>query len=352
MCEVETKPLVDSVESLTKEAEILKKKLDAERVKLNDVTLFDSTERAETMAYMSIKPRRTLKGHQAKVLCSDWSPDKRHIVSSSQDGKMIIWDAFTTNKEHAVTMPTTWVMACAYAPSGNLVACGGLDNKVTVYPLTMEEDVTVKKKTVGTHASYMSCCLFPNSDQQILTGSGDSTCALWDVESGQLLQSFHGHSADVMSIDLAPSETGNTFVSGSCDKMVLIWDMRSGQCVQSFEGHDSDVNAVKFHPSGDAVGTGSDDATCRLFDLRADREIGMYGRGNLIFGINSVDFSVSGRLLFAGYNDYTVNTWDILKNNRVSLLYGHENRVSCVQVSPDGTALSTGSWDCTIRVWA
>lgn len=37
---------------------------------------------------------------------------------------MIIWDAFTTNKEHAVTMPTTWVMACAYGPSGNLVACG------------------------------------------------------------------------------------------------------------------------------------------------------------------------------------------------------------------------------------
>lgn len=43
--------------------------------------------------------------------------------------------------------------------------------------------------------------------------------------------------------------------------MVLIWDMRSGQCVQSFEGHESDVNSVKFHPSGDAVATGSDDAT-------------------------------------------------------------------------------------------
>lgn len=64
-----------------------------------------------------------------------------------------------------------------------------------------------------------------------------------------------------MSLDLAPSETGNTFVSGSCDKMVLIWDMRTGQCVQSFEGHQSDINSVKFHPSGDAVATGSDDAT-------------------------------------------------------------------------------------------
>lgn len=49
---------------------------------------------------------------------------------------------------------------------------------------------------------------------KILTGSGDSTCALWDVESGQLLQNFHGHGGDVMSIDLAPSEIGNTFVSG------------------------------------------------------------------------------------------------------------------------------------------
>jgi WD40 repeat protein len=60
--------------------------------------------------------------------------------------------------------------------------------------------------------------------------------------------------------------------------------------------------------------------------------------------------SVAGRLLFAGYNDYTVNVWDSLKCVRVTLLYGHENRVSCLQVSPDGTALSTGSWDYTLRV--
>lgn len=54
--------------------------------------------------------------------------------------------------------------------------------------------------------------------------------------------------------------------------------------------------------------------------------------------------------MFAGYNDYTVNVWDTLKCVRVCLLYGHENRVSCLQVSPDGTALSTGSWDYTLRV--
>lgn len=43
--------------------------------------------------------------------------------------------------------------------------------------------------------------------------------------------------------------------------MLLLWDMRTGQSVQSFEGHLSDINSVKFHPSGDAVASGSDDST-------------------------------------------------------------------------------------------
>ena len=77
-------------------------------------------------------------------------------------------DAFTTNKEHALTLPTTWVMGCAYSPSGTSVACGGLDNKLTVFPLTMEDDSQSRKKVVGTHTSYTSCCLFPGSDNQVL----------------------------------------------------------------------------------------------------------------------------------------------------------------------------------------
>lgn len=122
--------------------------------------------------------------------------------------------------------------------------------------------------------------------------------------------------------------------------------------VQSFEGHASDINSVKFHPSGDAVASGSDDSTVRLFDCRADKEVAVYSKESIIFGVNEIDFSVSGRLLFAGYNDYTVNVWDTLKSQRVCLLYGHENKVSCLQVSPDGTSLSTGSWDYTLRIWA
>ena len=61
-------------------------------------------------------------------------------------------------------------------------------------------------------------------------------------------------------------------------------------------------------------------------------------------------FSVSGRLLFAGYDDFNCNVWDTLKAERVGVLTSHENRVSCLGVSSDGMALCTGSWDSTLKV--
>uniref|UniRef100_A0A8C5AQY9 Guanine nucleotide binding protein (G protein), beta 5b n=1 Tax=Gadus morhua TaxID=8049 RepID=A0A8C5AQY9_GADMO len=315
----------ESLATLKNESDSLKKKLEEERAKLHDVELNQVAEKVELVSALSIRTRRVLKGHGNKVLCMDWCKDKRRLVSSSQDGKVIVWDGYTLNKEHAVTMPCTWVMACAYAPSGCAVACGGLDNKCSVYPLSLDknENLAAKKKSVAMHTNYLSGCSFTNSDMQLLTSSGDGTCALWDVESGQLLQSFHGHTADVLSLNLAPSETGNTFVSGGCDKKANVWDMLPCASV-----------------------------SCRLYDLRADREVAVYQKDSIIFGASSVDFSLSGRLLFAGYNDYTINVWDVLKGNRISVLFGHENRVSCVKVSPDGTSFASASWDTSLRIWA
>ena len=50
-----------------------------------------------------------------------------------------------------------------------------------------------------------------------------------------------------------------------------------------------------------------------LFDLRADQKIKLYSKPSVLFGASSLDFSTSGRVLFAGYDDYTIRAWDVLK---------------------------------------
>ena len=76
-----------------------------------------------------------------------------------------------------------------------------------------------------------------------------------------MIQNFHGHTGDVFALDIPKCDTGNIFISAGADRSALVWDIRTGQCVQSFEGHEADINSVRFHPNGDAFATGSDDAS-------------------------------------------------------------------------------------------
>ena len=256
----------------------------------------------DALPRIGMKARKVLKGHLAKIYAMHWSTDRRHLVSASQDGKLIIWDAYTTNKVHAIPLRSSWVMTCAYAPSGNYVACGGLDNICSVYNLSSREGPTRVARELSGHSGYLSCCRFIN-DRRILTSSGDMTCMLWDVETGSKVTEFADHLGDVMSISINPTNQ-HVFISGACDAFAKLWDIRTGKAVQTFAGHESDINAVQFFPDGQAFGTGSDDATCRLFDIRADREVNTYASDQILCGITSVAFSVSGRLLFAGYDDF------------------------------------------------
>ncbi len=179
----------------------------------------------------------------AKIYSMHWATDRRHLVSASQDGKLIVWDAFTTNKAYAIPLRSSWVMTCAYAPSGNYVACGGLDNICSIYNLKTKEGTVKVARELTAHTGYLSCCRFI-SDRQIITSSGDMSCMLWDIDAGIKTLEFNDHTGDVMSLSLSPDK--NIFVSGACDATSKIWDIRTGRCVQTFSGHEADINAVQY----------------------------------------------------------------------------------------------------------
>lgn len=74
------------------------------------------------------------------------------------------------------------------------------------------------------------------------------SCGLWDIETGQQVASFLGHTGDVMALSLSPQ--GRSFVSGACDASAKLWDIREGRCTQTFPGHESDINAVTVSRQG------------------------------------------------------------------------------------------------------
>jgi len=340
----------EKVQKTRRAVDKLKEDIRANREAMKDTTLEEyARDIAPITKNDKLKIRRTLKGHLSKIYAMQWAHDAHHLVSASQDGKLLVWDGLTTNKLHAIPLRSTWVMTCAYSPSGSFVACGGLDNTCSIYNLR-SRDVPIRVcRELNAHTGYISCCRFLD-EKRILTCSGDQSCILWDIEAGSKVTEFTDHTGDVMSISISPDK--NSFVSGACDASAKYWDIRTGKCTQTFQGHESDINSVCFFPNGTSFGTGSDDASCRLFDIRADTELRTYKAESILCGITSVSYSLSGRFLFAGYDDYNCNVWDTLKGDRVVSLQGHTNRVSCLEVSPNGMALCTGSWDSQLKIWA
>lgn len=339
-----------------KKAEMLKSEIARVRESKQDGTMSKALTGKNVPSFGNLpKARRFLKGHFGKVYAMHWAGDSQQLVSASQDGKLIVWNAMTTNKVQAIPLRSSWVMTCAYEQSqGQLVACGGLDNLCSVYMLNQPQVMRAHKE-LAAHDGYLSCCRFVN-DQKIITSSGDSSCILWDIERGEPIDNFTDHVGDVMSVAISPDVDPNIFVSGSCDSTAKVWDIRNpNACSQTFHGHESDINSVSLFPDGKSFGTGSDDSSCRLFDMRSYGEVQMFSSHKILCGITSVAFSRSGRILFAGYDDYNCNAWDVLgaeDDLPVFLLNGHENRVSCLGVNKKGEALCTGSWDTLLKIWA
>ncbi|KAL2939424.1 Guanine nucleotide-binding protein subunit beta-2 [Bienertia sinuspersici] len=311
---------------------------------------------------------RTLQGHTGKVYSLDWTPEKNRIVSASQDGRLIVWNALTSQKTHAIKLPCAWVMTCAFSPTGQSVACGGLDSVCSIFNLNSPTDRDGNlpvSKTLSGHKGYVSCCQYiPDEDTHLITSSGDQTCILWDTTTGLRTSVFggefqSGHTSDVLSISISRTSS-KTFVSGSCDSTARLWDTRvASRAVRTFYGHEGDVNAVQFFPDGHRFGTASDDGTCRLFDIRTGHQLQVYYQPhgeNEVPHAKTIAFSVSGRLLFAGYSNGACYVWDTLLAKVVldlgSLQNSHTGRISCLGLSADGSALCTGSYDTNLKIWA
>lgn len=184
------------------------------------------------------------------------------------------------------------------------------------------------------------------------------------MEKGVKTMDFNGHAGDIAGLSLSPDM--KTYITGSVDKTAKLWDVREQGHKQMFFGHDMDVSSVcvspssptaiwlslicscllvlfQYHPSGFGFASCSEDQTARLYDLRADQQIGLYepnkkntgftscGAYLIVFVVVFLSFtlpwlltipnlilcplalSTSGRYLLCAGIEGNIHSWDTMK---------------------------------------
>jgi WD40 repeat protein len=179
---------------------------------------------------------RELKGHQRIVWSVKFSNDGTQLASGSFDYTMKLWNTkdgslIWDNKEHNEA-----VVDLAFSHNGTLLATTSDDKTIRVWDMNTRR--LVRMFEVPEHVQAVA---FSPDDRYLLTGGrdkpligeflqnifGDSyynkgvSARLWDVQTGELLQTFSHHANDVM--DVTWSHDGERFATASADGTVDLW---------------------------------------------------------------------------------------------------------------------------------
>jgi WD repeat-containing protein 26 len=89
------------------------------------------------------------------------------------------------------------------------------------------------KHTLDHHKKAISFLAWSPDDSMILTASNDHNLKLWDVESGEMRQTYARHTDPVTSCAWLPA--GDKFVSGSLEKNIYLWSL-TGEVLYKWAG--------------------------------------------------------------------------------------------------------------------
>jgi WD40 repeat protein/serine/threonine protein kinase/DNA-binding XRE family transcriptional regulator len=288
-------------------------------------------------------PIRIFMGHTDWLNDVAFSPDGKHILTSSNDKTARLWDMMTGQTVISYTGHTAGVKSVAFSPDGRYVLTGSLDKTARLWDTETGQAVI----TYTGHTEGINVVAFAPDGKSILTGSADKTARLWDAETGQEIRTFAGHTELINGVAFAPD--GKSILTSSNDRTARLWDVETGEELQDFTGHSEAVTGVAFSPDGRYALTGSMDKSARLWDVKTGREIRQF-LGSREF-IKEVAYAPDGKTVLAASDDRTVWLWNAQTGEEMRRFHSHESFVQSVAISADGRYALSGGDDRSARLW-
>ncbi len=277
---------------------------------------------------------KVLSGHTAFVSSLAFSLDGKRLASAGADLTVRLWDVESGKQLKTLRGYGDSVDPFAFGKD-NKILLTATDNIMHVW------DIEQGQKFDGTpvHTGYVNLVVFSDDKRVVATSDqsgfdirelprlgpilrlprddigpanknlqSDQVIRLWDVESGNRLHSFRGHTEEITA--LAFSADGKNLVSGSNDSTVKVWRTDNGEEIATLKGHDRWMSAVAISHDGTMVAS-YNSGEIKVWSVADKRELRVFHEPVDSEKLGWIGFSADAKTLIGAGNEGIVYVWNI-----------------------------------------
>lgn len=331
------------------------------------------------------QPWRTLKGHQGKVEALQFSADGNYVVTGGNDKLVNLWDIESGKLLHSLAGHQQRVTQARFVDNDQLIVSTSMDGTIrlwnaksgkpiqtlsntggAVYDVAVNHDGTLwstigydgnanildaqTRETIhslqGQNEPLYTVTFSPDSSR--IATAGDTTAALWDVSSGNLIELLDTNVTAIRALQFS-QDSQKLLIRGE-DNHIDIRNAKSGERLYELKGHDENAMwSAVFSPDDESLLTAGGDGTVRLWNADTGSPIKTLIGHNV--AVSTARFNNTGDLIASAGSDGAAILWDAATSRRIARMEGHQSAVSSLTFHPTDDLLATAGEDGSTAIW-
>ena len=199
------------------------------------------------------------------------------------------------------------VLSLAFSPDGNLLAAGGGEasrsGQVMVWNVA---DRTLVREFMDAHSDTVYGVEFSPDGKQLATASADKFAKVFDVATGDHVQSYEGHTHHVMDVSWKADLT--LLASAGADNAIKVWNTETGEQTRTISTYSKQVTSLNFVGMTEEILSSSGDKRVFLHKASNGGAVREFkGNPDYVYRVASTP---DGALVVAGGEDGVLRVWN------------------------------------------